>query len=573
MQVFKGTKIVNGIAIGKIKIYKAPVYEINEELVSDIAAELERFEAARVKVQEEQNALYEKEMAEGHGETAGIFEAHAMMLDDEDLIDSCKEMMAEGHTAEFAVRDGFEAAAEMFRNMDDEYFKARSADVIDLKNSMLDVLFGADTANLQGTEPAILVAEDLAPSETVKLDKSLLLGLITRQGSSNSHTAILARSMNWPTLIQCHDVADDWDGKFAILDGYNSCIYIEPEQKIIDELTAKQKEDKEKEAKLQELKGKPTETKDGYKVRLYANIGGPKDINFVIENDAEGVGLFRSEFVYLDSKTDPTEEEQFQAYKKVLESLSPRLIVIRTCDIGADKTIDYMNLDKEENPALGFRAIRICLTRKDFFKRQLRALLRASAYGNLGIMFPMIISKWEVQECKAILDECKKELESEGVKIGKYEIGIMIETPAAALCADDLAEEVDFFSLGTNDLTQYTCAIDRQSANLERFANTHHPALLRLIRETIEAGHRHNTWVGICGELGADPELTEEFLKWGVDELSVNPKSVLPLRDRIRAMDLSKYRKTEAPAAKPEVKSEVKAEGMKPKGFLGRLFS
>ena len=572
MQVFKGTKIVNGIAIGKIKIYKAPVYEINEELVSDIAAELERFEAARVKVQEEQNALYEKEMAEGHGETAGIFEAHAMMLDDEDLIDSCKEMMAEGHTAEFAVRDGFEAAAEMFRNMDDEYFKARSADVIDLKNSMLDVLFGADSANLQGTEPAILVAEDLAPSETVKLDKSLLLGLVTRQGSSNSHTAILARSMNWPTLIQCHDVADDWDGKFAILDGYNSCIYIEPEQKIIDELTAKQKEDKEKEAKLQELKGKPTETKDGYKVRLYANIGGPKDINFVIENDAEGVGLFRSEFVYLDSKTDPTEEEQFQAYKKVLEALSPRLIVIRTCDIGADKTIDYMNLDKEENPALGFRAIRICLTRKDFFKRQLRALLRASAYGNLGIMFPMIISKWEVQECKAILDECKKELESEGVKIGKYEIGIMIETPAAALCADDLAEEVDFFSLGTNDLTQYTCAIDRQSANLERFANTHHPALLRLIRETIEAGHRHNTWVGICGELGADPELTEEFLKWGVDELSVNPKSVLPLRDRIRAMDLSKFKqdnKTESPAAQPEVKSE----GMKPKGFLRRLFS
>ena len=569
MQTFKGTKIVNGIAIGKIKIYKAPVYEINEELISDIAAEIERFEAARLKVQEEQNALYDKEMKEGHKDTAGIFEAHALMLDDDDLIDSCKEIMGEGHTAEFAVRDGFEAAAEMFRNMEDEYFKARSADVIDLKNAMLDVLFGADTANLQGTEPAILVAEDLAPSETVKLDKSLLLGLITRQGSSNSHTAILARSMNWPTLIQCHDVADDWDGKFAILDGYNSCIYIEPDQALIDELTAKQKADKEKEAKLQELKGKPTETKDGYKVRLYANIGGPKDINAVIENDAEGVGLFRSEFVYLNSKTDPTEEEQFQAYKKVLEALAPRLIVIRTCDIGADKTIDYMNLDKEENPALGFRAIRICLTRKDFFKRQLRALLRASAFGNLGIMFPMIISRWEVQECKAILEECKKELEAEGVTIGKYEIGIMIETPAAALCADELAEEVDFFSLGTNDLTQYTCAIDRQSANLERFANTHHPALLRLIKETIEAGHRHNTWVGICGELGADPELTEEFLKWGVDELSVNPKSILPLRDRIRNTDLSKYKKTESPAPK----AEVKAEAEKPKGFFGRLFS
>ncbi len=566
MQTFKGTKIVNGIAIGKIKIYKAPVYEINEELVSDIAAELERFEAARVKVQEDQNALYEKEIKEGHKDTAGIFEAHAIMLDDEDLIDSCKEIMSEGHTAEFAVRDGFEAAAEMFRNMDDEYFQARSADVIDLKNSMLDVLFGADTANLQGTEPAILVAEDLAPSETVKLDKSLLLGLVTRQGSSNSHTAILARSMNWPTIIQCHDITDDCDGKFAILDSYNSCIYVEPAQYVIDELTAKQHEDREKEAKLQQLKGKPSETKDGYKVRLYANIGGPKDINAVIENDAEGVGLFRSEFVYLDSKTDPTEDEQFAAYKKVLEGLAPRLVIIRTCDIGADKTIDYMKLDKEENPALGFRAVRICLNRREFFKRQLRALLRASTFGNLGIMFPMIISKWEVQECKEILEECKKELQAEGKAIAeKIEIGIMIETPAAALCADELAEEVDFFSLGTNDLTQYTCAIDRQSANLERFSDTHHPAVLRLIRETIEAGHRHNTWVGICGELGADPELTEEFLKWGVDELSVNPKSILPLRDRVRNADLSKHKEDKSPAAQ--------AEAGKPKGLLGRLFS
>ncbi|MBR0204922.1 MAG: phosphoenolpyruvate--protein phosphotransferase, partial [Synergistaceae bacterium] len=442
MQVFKGIKIVNGIAIGKIKIYKVPVYEIKEDLISDIAGELDRFEAARVKVQDQQNALAEQEVKDGREETAGIFEAHALMLDDDDLIDSCKELIGEGHTAEFAVRKGFEAAAEMFRNMDDPYFQARSADVIDLKNSMLDVLFGNDTESLQGKEPAILVAEDMAPSETVKLDKSLLLGLVTRLGSSNSHTAILARSMNLPTLIQCPDIADDWDGKFAILDGYNSCIYIEPEQEIIDKLTAKQKEDREKEAKLQELKGKPSVTKDGQKVRLYANIGGPKDINAVIENDAEGVGLFRSEFVYLNSKTDPSEDEQFAAYKKVLEALAPRLVIIRTCDIGADKTIDYMNLDKEDNPALGFRAVRICLSRPDFFKRQLRALLRASAFGNLGIMFPMIISKWEVQECKKILNECKEELTKEGVKIGSYEIGIMIETPAAALCADDLAEEV-----------------------------------------------------------------------------------------------------------------------------------
>ncbi|MBQ7152064.1 MAG: phosphoenolpyruvate--protein phosphotransferase [Synergistaceae bacterium] len=572
-RVFKGIKIVNGIAIGKIKLYKPAVYEINEELVSDIAAELEKFEAARLKVQEDQNALYEKEMAAGHKDTAGIFEAHAMMLDDEDLIDACKEVMAEGHSAEYAVRESFDAAAEMFSNMEDEYFKARSADVIDLKNSMLDILFEADTESLQGTEPAILVAEDLAPSETVKLDKSLLLGLVTRLGSSNSHTAILARSMNWPTLIQCPDISDDWDGKFAILDGYNSCIYIEPEQSVIDELSAKQQADIEKEAKLQELKGQPTVTKDGKKVRLYANIGGPKDIHAVIENDAEGVGLFRSEFVYLNSKTDPSEDVQFDAYKKVLEALAPRLVVIRTCDIGADKTIDYMDLDKEENPALGFRAVRICLTRKDFFKRQLRALLRASAYGNLGIMFPMIISLWEVQECKKILEECKKELEAEGFTIGKYEIGIMIETPAAALCADELAEEVDFFSLGTNDLTQYTCAIDRQSANLERFANTHHPALLRLIKETIEAGHRHNTWVGICGELGADPELNEKFLEWGIDELSVNPKSILPLRGRIRNTDLSKNKKTESPAPQAvEAKPEAKPAEEKPKGFFGRLF-
>ena len=573
MQVFKGIKIVNGIGIGKIKIYKVPVYEINEALVSDQEAELARFEAAKTKVQEQQSALAEKERKDGREETAGIFDAHAMMLEEDDVIDeACKELLSEGHTAEYAVNKGCEAAEEVFKNMEDPYFQARSADVVDLKNSMLDVLFGNDTESLQGTEPAILVAEDMAPSETVKLDKSLLLGLVTRLGSSNSHTAILARSMNLPTLIQCQDISDDWDGKFAILDGYNSCIYIEPEQEIIDKLTAKQKEDREKEAKLQELKGKPSVTKDGQKVRLYANIGGPKDINAVIENDAEGVGLFRSEFVYLNSKTDPSEDEQFAAYKKVLEALAPRLVIIRTCDIGADKTIDYMKLDKEDNPALGFRAVRICLSRPDFFKRQLRALLRASAFGNLGIMFPMIISKWEVQECKKILNECKEELTREGVAIGKYEIGIMIETPAAALCADDLAEEVDFFSLGTNDLTQYTCAIDRQSANLERFADTHHPAVLRLIRETVEAGHRHNTWVGICGELGADPTLTEEFLRMGVDELSVNPKSILPLRDNVRKTDLSQGKTTETKSPKPSAaQSEVKEE--KPKGLFGRLFS
>ena len=541
MIVPTGTKIVNGIAIGKIRIYKAPVYEINESLVADAQPELDRFEAARVKVQEQQHMLYEKALKEAGEESAGIFEAHELMLDDDDIIDACNEIMSEQlHTAEYAVKEGFENVAQMFRDMDDPYFQARSADIIDLKNAMLDVLLGLDPDSLQGTEPSILVAEDLAPSETVKLDKSLLLGLITREGSSNSHTAILARSMNLPTLIQCKEIRDEWDGKFAILDGYNSCVYIEPTKDLIDSLTAKKNEDLKKEALLQQLKGKPNTTIDGRTVKVYANIGGPEDIGAVQVNDAEGVGLFRSEFVYLNSAEDPSEEAQFEAYKRVVETLAPKLVIIRTCDIGADKTIDYMKLDKEENPALGYRAIRICLTRKDFFKRQLRALLRASAYGNLGIMFPMIISLAEVRECKEILAECRRELEEKNIKIGHIELGIMIETPAAALCADELAEEVDFFSLGTNDLTQYTCAIDRQNAKLEPFSDTHHPAVLKLIQMTVEAGHRHNTWVGICGELGADPTLTETFLRMGVDELSVNPKSVLPLRKIIRGIDLRK---------------------------------
>ena len=541
MKVATGTKIVNGIGIGKIHVFKAPVYEIDESVTEDPISELKRFEDARVRVQQAQHSLYEKALQTAGEESAGIFEAHELMLDDDDLIDECKAIITEqNRRAEYAVRQGFDKVAQMFRDMDDPYFQARSADVIDLKNSMLDVLLGNDTGGSMGSEPFILVAEDLAPSETVKLDKSLLLGLVTREGSSNSHTAILARSMNLPSLIQCKDISDDWDGKDAILDGYNSCIYIEPTQDLVESLTARREEDLKQEALLQELKGKDNTTVDGKTIKVYANIGGPSDMGAVQVNDAGGVGLFRSEFVYLGSPEDPSEEAQFEAYKRVLETLSPKQVIIRTCDIGADKTIDYMKLDKEENPALGYRAIRICLTRKDFFKRQLRALLRASAFGNLGIMFPMIISLREVRECKEVLAECKRELENEKVKMGQIQVGIMIETPAAALCADELAQEVDFFSLGTNDLTQYTCAIDRQNAKLEPFADTHHPAVLKLIQMTIEAGHRHNTWVGICGELGADLTLTETFLRMGVDELSVNPKSVLPLRKKIRSIDLSK---------------------------------
>ncbi len=541
MIVATGKSILNGIGIGKIKIYKAPTYDINMGLVEDVDKELARFEEAVQKAIDQQGVLYEKAKRDAGEESAGIFEAHQLMLEDEDLQDAAKEIItSQKRSAEYATKTAFDEYAQMFAEMDDPYMRARSADLLDVETDVLDFLMGNDASSMQGTEPSILVAEDLAPSETVKLDKSLLLGMITREGSSNSHTAILARSMNLPSLIQCKEIDDSWDGKMAILDGYNSCVYIEPTADLLETLTKKHDEDVKKWALLQELKGKPSATIDGRSVRVYANIGGPSDLGAVNENDAEGVGLFRSEFVYLNSKEEPTEEQQFMAYKRVVETLAPRLVVIRTCDIGADKTIDYMNLDKEENPALGFRAIRICLTRKPFFKKQLRALLRASAYGNLGIMFPMIISKWELVEAKAILEECKAELIKEGYKIGKYELGIMIETPASVLVADDLAEEVDFFSLGTNDLTQYLCAIDRQNAKLERFSDTHHPAVLKAIQMTVEAGHRHGIWVGICGELGADPTLTEWFLRAGVDELSVNPKSVLPLRKIIRSVDLSK---------------------------------
>ena len=540
MQVATGKCILNGIAIGKIKVYRAPETVISDRQIDDVGAETARFEEARQKAIAQQNALYEKALAEAGEETAAVFEVHGMMLDDDDLVDAIREIITKQRkTAEYAVKTACDNQAKIFAEMDDPYMQARSADIDDIGQSMLDFLTGADPNSLQGTEPSILVAKDLAPSETVRLDKSLLLGFVTREGSTNSHTAILARSMNIPALVQCGEVSADWDGKMAIIDGYNSCIYVDPTEDLLRSLKKKQEEDQAGVALLQELKGKDNTTIDGRTVKVYANIGGPSDIGAVQQNDAGGVGLFRTEFVYLNSRQEPGEEEQFEAYRHVLESLAPKQVIIRTCDIGADKTIDYMKLDHEDNPALGYRAIRICLTRKDFFKKQLRALLRASAYGNMGIMFPMIISVRELREAKEILAECRAELEAEGVKIGQYEIGTMIETPAAVLIADDLAKECDFFSIGTNDLTQYTCAIDRQNAKLEPFSDTHHPAVLREIQMTVEAGHRHGTWVGICGELGADTTLTETFLRMGVDELSVNPKSVLPLRKTIRGLNLS----------------------------------
>ncbi|WP_424141448.1 phosphoenolpyruvate--protein phosphotransferase [Stomatobaculum longum] len=541
MQVATGKSVLNGISIGKIKVYKAPKLEIDDSLIDDIEAELARFDDARERAIEQQNALYEKAVIDAGEDSAEVFSVHAMMLEDDDLIDATNEIIkTQKHTAEYAVKIAFDNQAKVFAEMDDPYMKERAADIYDIEHAVLGYLFGISGDILQGTEPCILVANDLTPSETVRLNKSLLLGIITREGSLNSHTAILARSMGIPALVQCKDVNEDWEGKPAIIDGYNSCAYIEPTGDLEKTLRKRKEKDAKQRALLQELKGKSNTTIDGKTIQVYANIGGPSDIGLVQQNDAGGVGLFRSEFVYLNARDYPSEEEQFNAYRLAIETLAPKQVIIRTCDIGADKQVEYMGMEKEENPALGLRAIRICLTRKAFFKTQLRALLRASAYGNLGIMFPMIISMRELRECKELLAECAEELKKQGVKIGKYAVGIMIETPAAVLIADELAEECDFFSIGTNDLTQYTLAIDRQNAALDPFLAKHHPAVLRQIKMTIDAGHRHGTWVGICGELGADLALTETFLRMGVDELSVNPVSVLPLRKTIRGIDLRK---------------------------------
>ena len=541
MQVATGKSVLNGISIGKIKVYKAPKLEIDDSLLDDVEDELARFDNARERAIEQQNALYEKAVIDAGEDSAEVFSVHAMMLEDDDLIDATNEIIkTQKHTAEYAVKVAFDNQAKVFAEMDDPYMKERAADIYDIEHAVLGYLFGISGDILQGTEPCILVANDLTPSETVRLNKSLLLGIITREGSLNSHTAILARSMGIPALVQCKDVNEDWEGKPAIIDGYNSCAYIEPTGDLEKTLRKRKEKDAKQRALLQELKGKSNTTIDGKTIQVYANIGGPSDIGLVQQNDAGGVGLFRSEFVYLNARDYPSEEEQFNAYRLAIETLAPKQVIIRTCDIGADKQVEYMGMEKEENPALGLRAIRICLTRKAFFKTQLRALLRASAYGNLGIMFPMIISMRELRECKELLAECAEELKKQGVKIGKYAVGIMIETPAAVLIADELAEECDFFSIGTNDLTQYTLAIDRQNAALDPFLAKHHPAVLRQIKMTIDAGHRHGTWVGICGEFGADLALTETFLRMGVDELSVNPVSVLPLRKTIRGIDLRK---------------------------------
>lgn len=536
MEIIQGKAIFGGIAIGPISFFAKEQKQVKRTKVEDTEAEIARYEAALATAIEQLGALYEKALKEVGESEAQIFEVHQMMLEDDDYNDSVKNIItSQGLNAEYAVATTGDNFSTMFAAMDDEYFQARAVDVKDISERIINILMGIGEAKVSD-EPSIIVAEDLAPSETVQMDKSKLLGFVTRLGSSNSHTAILARTMNIPALIQV-DIKEEWNGKQAIIDGFSGKFIIEPEADVLEEYQKKQAEQQERRRLLAEQKGKPTVTKNGKAIKLFANIGSVSDLQSVMENDAAGIGLFRSEFLYLESDTYPTEEEQFKAYKMVAETMAGKKVIIRTLDIGADKQVDYFELDKEENPAMGLRAIRICLTRPEIFKTQLRALLRASAFGNIAVMYPMIISVEEVHKIKAIMEEVKAELDEAGIPYGNVEQGIMIETPAAVILSDLLAKEVDFFSIGTNDLTQYTLAIDRQNAKLDEFYNPHHEAVLRMIQMVVENAHKAGIWAGICGELGADLELTDRFMEMGVDELSVSPTFIYPVRQKIREYD------------------------------------
>ena len=536
MEIIQGKAIFGGIAIGPISFFAKEQKQVKRTKVEDTEAEIARYEAALATAIEQLGALYEKALKEVGESEAQIFEVHQMMLEDDDYKDSVKNIItSQGLNAEYAVATTGDNFSTMFAAMDDEYFQARAVDVKDISERIINILMGIGEAKVSD-EPSIIVAEDLAPSETVQMDKSKLLGFVTRLGSSNSHTAILARTMNIPALIQV-DIKEEWNGKQAIIDGFSGKFIIEPEADVLEEYQKKQAEQQERRRLLAEQKGKPTVTKNGKAIKLFANIGSVSDLQSVMENDAAGIGLFRSEFLYLESDAYPTEEEQFKAYKMVAETMAGKKVIIRTLDIGADKQVDYFELDKEENPAMGLRAIRICLTRPEIFKTQLRALLRASAFGNIAVMYPMIISVEEVRKIKAIMEEVKAELDEAGIPYGNVEQGIMIETPAAVILSDLLAKEVDFFSIGTNDLTQYTLAIDRQNAKLDEFYNPHHEAVLRMIQMVVENAHKAGIWAGICGELGADLELTDRFMEMGVDELSVSPTFIYPVRQKIREYD------------------------------------
>lgn len=542
MNEYNGKSVYGGIAIGKIHVMAKSQQFIVRHKVENQDKEIERFEAAKTEAQKQLSVLYDKAVKEVGEASAAIFEVHQMMLDDDDYLDSIKNIISEQCVnAEYAIGVTADNFADMFSSMDDAYMKERAADVRDISERIIRILTNADSEKDLSDEPVIILADDLAPSETVQLDKNLVLSFVTVHGSTNSHTAILARTMNIPALIGVNiEISADLEGKMAVVDGFNGVIYIEPDEEILAKMKKAQEGEIEKQRLLQELKGKENITKDGKSVLVYANIGNVKDLAYVLKNDAGGIGLFRSEFIYLESNAYPTEDEQFQIYKKAAETMAGKRVIIRTLDIGADKQADYFELDKEENPAMGLRAIRICLTRPEIFKTQLRAIYRASKYGKIAIMYPMITSVEEVRRIKEISSEVREELDKDNIPYNNIEEGIMIETPAAVMISDILAKEVDFFSIGTNDLSQYTMAIDRQNPKLDEFFNPHHEAVLRMIEMVCQNAHKENTWVGICGELGADLELTERFLKMGVDELSVSPSCVLPLRNKIRSLDLSK---------------------------------
>ena len=532
--VLEGKSVFGGIAIGRLSIYNKKENQVKREKITDVEAEITRFTDAKETAKEQLKGFYEKAVKEVGEVNAAIFEVHQMMLDDLDYVESITNMIrTQEVNAEFAVASTGDNFSKMFAAMDDDYMKERAADVKDISNRVISILQNAENGSVTGEEPVILLADDLAPSETVQLDKSKVLSFVTRHGSTNSHTAILARTMNIPALIGI-DFSEDVNGKMGIVDGYTGKLYIEPDEEAMKKYEAKKAEDENKKRLLLELKGKENVTLDGKKINLYANIGGVADVANALSNDAGGIGLFRSEFLYLESEDYPTEEAQFAAYKTVAENMAGKKVIIRTLDIGADKQVDYFHMEKEENPAMGYRAIRICLDRPEIFKTQLRAIYRASYYGTISIMFQMIISVKEVKRIKEIVAEVKAELTAEGIPFKDCELGIMIETPAAVMISDLLAEEVDFFSIGTNDLTQYTLAIDRQNPKLDSFYDSHHEAILRMLQMVVDNGHKHGCWVGICGELGADTTLTSTFLKMGFDELSVSPAMILRVREEIR---------------------------------------
>ena len=540
MQVYSGKSVFRGIAIGKISVYRKNEQQVKRVRTEDTKGELARYEVAKAAAIGQLQELYQKALKEVGEANAAIFEIHQMMLDDGDYNESVENIIeTQKVNAEYAVAVTGDNFAQMFRAMDDDYMRERAADVKDISERVLSILNGGQKGKVVTDEPVIIVADDLAPSETVQLEKDIVLSFVTVHGSVNSHTAILARTMAIPALIGTEELPldDTVDGKLAVVDGLNGKIYVEPDAQTLEEMKKRRQAELEKKELLQLLKGKENVTMDGKKIMLYANIGNIKDLATVIQNDAGGIGLFRSEFIYLEKDRYPTEEEQFSIYKTAVETMAGKRVIIRTLDIGADKQCEYFKMDKEENPALGYRAIRICLTRPEIFKTQLRALFRASAYGNLAIMYPMITSLWEVKRIKEIVEEVKAELTAEQLEFGNPQQGIMIETPAAVMMSGELAKEVDFFSIGTNDLTQYTLAIDRQNPKLDKFYDAHHPAVLSMIRMTVENAHKAGIWAGICGELGADTSLTKEFLAMGVDELSVSPGSILPIRKIILETD------------------------------------